>query len=266
MKDKRKSMNEYKRIEDLNDSRWTNSLKCDIFKNLTELEEFKKHARYTTIAATRQREKQNLHNLKKRKEKYNPLMKEAKSNFLNKIVEVSSNQKLLKRFKHLHANEIKSSIQRSIYRTTNETNNIIIEIQNKKKKLEQLQNVSYKKLNQNTSNENLKQKQMIGKIADIEKKISLVVFLNKKTEKIVESEKRNLQQYDLIYEQLINDLESTSASLVREVEIVESIRADIKNDDRKYKIEKKANENFMKKAYQKINKFNSITDSLEQCR
>lgn len=260
-------MNEYKRLENLNDSRWTNSLKCDIFKNLTELEEFEKHARYTTIAETRQKEKQNLHNLKKFKEKYDPLMKEANSNFVNKIVKVTNNQKLLKRFRHLHPNEIKSSIQRSIYRITHETNKLIMEIQNKKKKLETFQHYSCKKLNvQNTSNENFKQNQMMGKIADIEKKISLIVFLNKKTEKIVESEKRNLQQYDLIYEQLINDLESASASLAREVEIVESIRADIKNDDRKYKIEKKANEKFVQESNHKIIKFNSITDSLEQCR
>lgn len=260
-------MNEYKRLENINDSRWTNSLKCDIFKNLTELEEFEKHARYTAIAATRQKEIQNFQNLKKFKAKYDTLMKKANGNFINKIVKDSSNRKLLKRFEYLHPYEIKSSIQRSINRITNQKNKVITEIQTKKYKLKQLENVFFEKSHeQNTLNDNSKQVRIMGKIADIEKKIVLVGFFNKKMEKIVESEKRNLQQYDLIYEQLTNDLESTSASLAREVEIIDSIRADIKNDDRKYKTKRKANEKFVKNSNSTIHKLNSVIDILEKNR
>lgn len=257
-------MDEFKRLESLNDSRWNNLLKCNAFKKLTELEEFEKHARDRSIAATLQEEKQNLRYLKKFKDKYDPLMKEANCNFVHKIVKVTKNEKLCRRYSHLHPNEIQLSIRRSIYRISNEANKMAREIHNKENEIRKLIMDHPKEVK--TLNKSTKSNRIMANISEIDRKIMLVSFLSRKTKMVVESEKRNLLQFDVISEQLLNDIISTSASLVREVEITDSIRADIKNTDRKYKIENRGDEKFAKEANYNINKLNYMTNSLEQFR
>lgn len=265
MKYKRvKNMNEYERVKTMNDSRWNNTLKYEVFKNLTDLEDFEKQARNTKIAAIRQKEKKTLNNLKNFKKINDAVKKEANDNVVSKIAKITHNRKLLKMSGNVHPNKIKLNIRHSIVRINDETNKLITLINKKEKQLENLQNSLCVQLcGSYPTNKNFQRNRIMGKLLDVERQITLVNFMNRKTEKIVESQSRSLQQFNLIFEQLINDVVSTSTSLVREIEIIDSIRADIKTYDKKFIMDNRVNEKSIDIANTFLAKFNYIIESLE---
>lgn len=263
---KHKVMDEYEQIEMIKDRRWTNTLKCDIFENIVKLGKVKEYIRRRGMKSTLKNEKLCLNYLRNDLKKHEPAIKEINNNFKDKILSGINDRSLVKRFKYLDPNGIKSSISRSIFKIGKKTNLLIVEINKKKIQLRRIHNRMYKLHTDKSEHEDIRMKEILSKIASMEKKIALVDLNNRKTSEMVDSTKQNLNMYDKILEQLRKDSGEMAINIMKEIEIGTYFKKDAANYIQNFIDEKTENEKFINKEMFHIDQLNSIMDSLEHTR
>lgn len=259
-------MNEYERVKMIKDRRWTNTLKCDILENIAKLGEAKEYIRHAGMKSTIKNEKLYLNYLRNDLKKYEPVIKEINNNFKDKILTGIEDRTLVKRFKYLDPNGIKSSINRSIFKIGKKSNLLVVEINKKKNQLRRIQNRVYKQHKDESEYEDTRTKEILLKIANIEKKIALVDLNNRKTGEMVDYAKQNLIMYDSIIEQLRKDSGEMAINIMKEIEIGTYFKEDAANYIQNFIDEKTENEKCINKEMLHIDQLNSIMDSLEHTR
>lgn len=262
-------MNDFERLQMMNDPRWTNTQKCDILKNVAEMGEAEYRARLAGMETAFRAECQQIRNLNSDIKKYELLMQKIRENYKDKILSGIKNQNLVQRYGHLHPKDVKASIARSIYKIANESNLLAPEIEKKKLKLTELrEQLVYDRVRMAkkhvTDNENAKA--IMAKVADMDTRIALVDLTNRKTEEMLDLVRRNLVQYDTLIEQLQNDAGRMAAYIMQQIEIGTFFKEDEANYIQSRKDVKKATEARIYKDMNDMDHLNAKMDSLERAR
>jgi hypothetical protein len=253
-------MNEYERVNMMEDNRWTNILKCDIMENITQLGDAENRDRLSALDAKLLNENIHLHNIKKNIGKYYEQFKEANEDFKEFILSDAKSKILLERYRHLHPDKIKSSINNSIHAINIISN---VRVENFKTALKNLENLKSHPKPQKSKQGYIKKKKMeatMGKIVNKVKKIALVDFTKRKTKNMVNDVKQNLINYDQ------TDAKAMAMVIMKEIETGTNFNEDSVNFIKSYFAEKDAKERFISKNTSYIDKLNSIMDSMEYSR
>lgn len=256
-------MNDYKRLEMINDRHWTNITKCDILAKYAGLIEADKNIRDKGLDIKLNNEKRYVHDLKKENRTYRELTKKTKNQNNDSLLSGVQDRILVERYKSLRPDGIKLITEGNIFRITHKSNRLIEEINKKNYELEDIQ-ASLLDINENIIEDTLKQE--IIEIRKIDKKLALVHMYNKKTKLMVDFAKHNLSIYDTIIEQLRNDVGLIGKNIVKALEIGTFFKEDEANFIQNYLDEKTCTENHINKDMVRINQLNSIMDSLERSR
>ncbi|XP_025198001.1 uncharacterized protein LOC112596499 [Melanaphis sacchari] len=259
-------MNEYERVNMMEDKRWTNILKCDIMENITQLGNAEQRDRLAALDVNLLNEKIHLYDIKKKIKKYYEQFEEANGDFKDIILSDAGNKILLERYRHLHPDKIKLSINNSIHTITHVSN---ARVEQFKTALKTLENLQRHPNPQKSEQQHIKKKKMeatMGKIVNKVKKIALVDFTKRKTKNMVNDVKQNLIKYDTVIEQLQNDAKAMAMVIMKEIETGTNFNEDSVNYIKSYFAEKDAKERFIGKNTSYIDKLNSIMDSMEYSR
>lgn len=260
-------MNEFKRVEMMNDRRWTVNTKCDILENIMKLSEAEKHARLAGMDVEFQNQVKYLQDLKRDIKNFHKSIKDANTNYKETILSGIEDRTLVEKYRDIHPEGIKSRIDNSIHNIRYESNLMKIKIDKKKSILQKIQAQYYSKEEVvKIDSVDTQTKVTLSKIADMDKKIALVDFNNRKTEKMIDLARKNVFKYDLLIEQLQNDAGEMATNIMKEIEIGTYFKEDSANYiqskiDEKTKIEK-----HMFKEIFRMDQLNSIMDSLEHNR
>lgn len=258
-------MNEYQRVEMMEDKRWTNILKCDIMENITKLGDAEKHDRLAEIDVAMLNENIHLQDLKKNIGKYHEEFKVVNEDFKDIILSGAGSKILLERYRYLHPDKIKLSMNNSIHTINNASNARIERFNIAVKKLEEIHRHPTLKKNEQHIKEN-KMKEIMGKIVNKVKRTALVDSTKRTTKKMVDDVKQNLIKYDTVIEQLQNDAKSMAVIIMKEIETGTNFNQDSVNYIKSYFSEKDANEKSINTNTSYIDKINAIMDSMERSR
>lgn len=260
-------MNEFKRVQMMNDRRWTVNTKCDILENVMKLSEAEKNARHAGMDVELKNQIKYLQDLKKDIKNFNKSIKDANTNYKETILSGIEDRTLVEKYRDIHPEGIKMRIDHSIHKIRYESNLMRIKIDKKKDILEKIQAQYYSKQQViKIDSVDTQIKVTLSKIADMDKKIALVDFNNRKTEKMIDLTKQNVFKFDLLIEQLQNDSGEMARNIMKQIEIGTYFKEDSANYIQT-KIDEKAK--FEKRMYKdmfRIDQLNSIMDSLEHNR
>lgn len=262
-------MDDFNRLLMMNDSRWTNTLKCDIEKNLVEIGEAEQRARFIGMKTALRAEKQHIVNLKLDIKKYKRMGNSIKNNYKTKILSSIKDEDLFKMCRNLHPNKIRPKIVRNIHKIDNKSNVLGPKINNKKIMLEKIHKRLANNRGKTTKKNMLNNKNMeaiMAKVADMETKIALVDLNNRKTEKMLDLARQNVSLYDRLMEQLQNDAEKMAINIMEEIEIGTFFKEDEANYIQDGKDIKKVMEERMYKDINRVDHLNAKMDLLERCR
>lgn len=254
---------EYKRVKMMNDKRWTNAIKCDIMKTIADFIEIQNKNRQEEFDVIFEKQKQYLEDLKLNVYKNRLVMKDGINDFKDKMLS-NTNRILLERYRCIHPDEIKYSMKRAIHHINYEENVLITQINQKKKELEELNNVhefQYK------STINRSQRKGIMKdLASIDDRIRLATFSKTKMKKMVNLAQQHLNKYDSLLEQVQNDMEEMATNLMNEIEIGAQFKRDTYKCTKQLKNEMLASKEKRIKQIDKIEQLNTKFDSMARVR
>lgn len=262
-------MDDFNRLLMMNDSRWTNTLKCDIKKNIVEIGEAEQRARFIGMKTALRAEKQHIINLKLDIKKYKRMGNNIKDNYKTKILSSIKNEDLLKMCRNLHPNIIRPKIIRTIHKVENKSNVIRPKINKKKIILEKIHKrlaSNRRKTTKKNMLDNKSTEVIMAKVADMETKIALIDLNNRKTEKMLDLVRQNLSLYDRLMEQLQNDAEKMAINIMEEIEIGTFFKEDEANYIQNGKDIKRVMEERMYKDTNRVDHLNAKMDLLERCR
>ncbi|CAI6356831.1 unnamed protein product [Macrosiphum euphorbiae] len=259
-------MNEYQRVEMMEDKRWTNILKCDIMENITKLGDAEQHDRFAEMDVNLVDENINLQDLKKNIGKYYEQFKVVNGDFKDLILSGAGSKSFLERYRHLHPDKIKLSMNNSIHIITNASNARVRRFKIALKKLEDLQRYSNPKKGKQQHIKRSKMEATMGKIVNKVKRIVLVDLTKRTTKNMVDDVKQNLIKYDTVIEQLQNDAKSMAVIIMKEIETGTNFNQDSVNYVKSYFAEKDAEEKSINTNTSYIDKINAIMDSMERSR
>lgn len=261
-----KNMNEFDRVNIMEDQRWTNNLKCDIMENITKLGDAEQRDRLAEMDVTLLNENMLLCDIKKNIGKYYEQFKEVNGDFKDMILSGTGCRTLLERYRPLFPDQIKSSMNHSINTTTNVTNSRLKQVNNALNKLEIMRRTANP---QKEGQKHIKTKKMetiMGKVANKVKRIALVDLTQRKTKKMVDEVKQNLIRYDIVIEQLQNDARTMALNIMKDIETGTNFNEDSANYIKSYFSEKDEKEKCINKHKSHLDKLNSIIDSMERTR
>lgn len=260
-------MNEFERVKMMNDPRWTINSKCDIIENLMKLGEAEKDARHAGMNVEFQNETKCLQNLKKDIKKYQQSIKDANTHYKETILSGIDDRTLVEKYRYIHPDGIKSRIDYSIHKIREESDFLKTIIEKKRKMLERIKHEYYSdQENCETTSTYNKAKIVMSKVADMDKKIALVDLNNRKTEEMIDLAKQNIFKYDFLIEQLQNDTGEMATNIMKEIEIGTYFKEDAANYIQNKIDEKTAIGKRINKEMFRMDKLNSIMDSLEHNR
>lgn len=262
-------MNDFERLQMINDPRWTNTQKCEILKNVAEMGEAEYSARLTGIETAFRAEFQQIQNLNSDIKKYKLLMKKIRENYKDKILSGIKDQNLVERYGNLHPSDVIASIARSIYKIENESNLLAPEIGRKKRKLAELREqlvYDRARMAKKHVTDNETAKAVMARVADVDTKIALVDLSNRKTEEMLDLVGQNLVRYDTLIEQLRNDAGRMAAYIMQQIEIGTFFKEDEANYIQGRKDVQRATEARVFGDMNGMDHLNAKMDSLERAR
>ncbi|XP_060856443.1 uncharacterized protein LOC132934181 [Metopolophium dirhodum] len=259
-------MNEYQRVEMMEDKRWTNILKCDIMENITKLGDAEQHDRFAEMDVNLVNENINLQDMKKNIGKYYEQFKVVNGDFKDIILSGAGSKSLLERYRHLHPDKIKLSMNNSIHTITNASNARVRRFKIALKKLEDIHRHPNPKKGKQKHIKRHKMEATMGKIVNKVKRIALVDSTKRTTKNMVDGVKQNLIKYDTVIEQLQNDAKSMAVIIMKEIETGTNFNQDSVNYVKSYFAEKDAEEKSINTNTSYLDKINAIMDSMERSR
>lgn len=259
-------MNEYQRVEMMEDKRWTNILKCDIMENITKLGDAEQHDRLAEMDVLLENENIHLQDLKKNIGKHYEKLKVVNGDFKDIILSGTGSKSLLERYRHFHPDNIKLSMNNSIHRITNVSNARVRRFKIALKKLEDIHRYSNPKNDEQQHIKRNKMEATMGKIVNKVKRIALVDSTKRMTKSMVDGVKQNLIKYDTVIEQLQNDAKSMAVIIMKEIETGTNFNQDTVNYVKSYFAEKDAEEKSISTNTSYLDKINAIMDSMERSR
>jgi len=259
-------MNEYQRVEMMEDKRWTNILKCDIMENITKLGDSEQHDRFAEMDVTLENENIHLQELKKNIGKYYEEFKVVNGDFKDIILSGTGSKSLLERYRHLHPDKIKLSMNNSIHAIANASNARVRRFKIALKKLEDIRRYPNLEKDEQKHIKRNKMEATMGKIVNKVKRIALVDSTKRMTKNMVDDVKQNLIKYDTVIEQLQNDAKSMAVIIMKEIETGTNFNQDSVNYVKSYFAEKDAEEKCISTNTSYLDKINAIMDSMERSR
>lgn len=259
-------MNEYQRVEMMEDKRWTNILKCDVMENITKLGDAEQHDRLAEMDIKLLNENNHLQDLKKNIGKYYEEFKVVNGDFKDLILSGTGSKILLERYRHLHPDKIKLSMNNSIHTIANTSNARVKRFKIALEKLEDIHRYPNPKKDDQQHIKRNKMEATMGKIVNKVKRIALVDSTKRTTKKMVDGVKQNLIKYDTVIEQLQSDAKSMAVIIMKEIETGTNFNQDSVNYVKSYFAEKDANEKCINTNTSYIDKINAIMDSMERSR
>ncbi|CAH1731997.1 unnamed protein product [Aphis gossypii] len=259
-------MNEYERVNMMEDKRWTNILKCDIMENTTLLGDAEHRDRMAGLDVKLKNENNHIHELKNNIKKCYVQFKEVNEDFKDLILSDAGSKVFLERYRYLHPDKIKSSINNSIHTITKVSNARVEQFKTAIKNLEDIERRPNPQKGEQHYIKKRKMEKTMGKIVNKVKKIALVDFTKRKTKSMVNDVKQNLIKYDTVIEQLQTDAKAMAMVIMKEIETGTNFNEDTANYIKTYFAEKDAKEKSIGKNTSYLDKLNSIMDSMEYSR
>ncbi|XP_003243194.1 uncharacterized protein LOC100572209 [Acyrthosiphon pisum] len=259
-------MNEYQRVEMMEDKRWTNILKCDIMENITKLGDAEQNDRFAEMDVNLVNENIKLQDMKKNIGKYYEKFKVVNGDFKDIILSGAGSKSLLERYRHLRPDQIKLSMNNSIHTINNASNARVRRFKIALKKLEDIHRHPNPKKGEQQHIKRNKMEATMGKIVNKVKRIALVDSTKRTTKNMVDGVKQNLIKYDTVIEQLQNDAKSMAVIIMKEIETGTNFNQDTVNYVKSYFAEKDAEEKSINTNTSYLDKINAIMDSMERSR
>lgn len=255
-------MNDFQLVHSMKDRRWTNAIKYDRIKQLTELAEADKNVRRAGLDEALRNQETFIYNLTSDIQSYQRTLRDSKN--MKNILGTVTDRNLVARYRHLQPNEIKSSVDRHINKTRKQIDLLAIQNETKLKQLEEIQvRVIKMKAEKNMFNDSIGSNLINDDIIDIDEKIKLVTLNINKTNRMIDLTKKNLSVYDTLIGQLEKDAGELASHIMNTIKIGTYFKEDEANFIQNYIDEKALNSKRKKKTKSLMARIGLKMDMLE---
>jgi len=247
---------------------WTNTLKCDLQKNILDLREKQKHIIDTGMNSIFKSNKLFVKKLKNDIKIYQQAEKQINANYKDKTLSGIKDQHLFERYGKLHPNDIKKSIMRSIYKVNNELNILEPSMEKNKVRLKKIhEQLLYKhKKSKKPVLENVKAIRIMLKVSEIEKKIPLLDLRYRKTQQIIDLVKQDLILCDNFLDQLQNDADKLTSNIIEHILVGTYFKEDHSTYNQYFSDIQASMDKHMHNEITRIDLLNAKMDTLERSR